>query len=200
MQFDPRDAPPRHRLGSSFESRGKDRSVDPQHTAAALEAAAAAPSVPLASSRTLALGFLAGAVVALLGGLLWAVVVIATQHDIGFVAVLIGAATGLTVHFIARGQVGVFERVLAGVFAAVGILIGRYAVFIHGLNDALHKDPRANGLSVGYFDGQQISYYLHHLGTVLGEDLYWLWILIAAAAAFRISGGGRVLGIGRRRY
>src|SRR5438067_966648 len=111
--------PPRHRLGSSFESsHDRGRPVDPQHTAAALAATAAAPSVPLPSSQALTLGFLAGAVVALLGALVWAVAVIATGYNIGFLAWLVGAATGLTVARVAGGPVGIFERGLAGLFAA----------------------------------------------------------------------------------
>src|SRR5690349_1858976 len=83
--------------------------------AAAVPAPAADTQSP--SSWSLALAFLAGAVVALLGGLAWAVVVIATRYDIGFLAVLVGVGTGLAVQLVARGPVGTFERALAGVFA-----------------------------------------------------------------------------------
>ena len=108
-------------------------------------------------------------------------------------------SVGLAVQRVARGPVGVFERVLAGVFAAGGILIGKYVIDIHELNDLIHQHPGTGQVSVGYFDGQYISFWVHHLGTVLRGNLYWLWIILAAAGAFRVSGGNAVLGMGRRR-
>jgi hypothetical protein len=201
MPFDPRNAPPRHEMGSSLDSAEARREPsDLQHVLAANAANAEAfAEIPAPGAKALTLGFLAAAVVALLGGLLWAGVVIVSHYDIGFLAVLVGIAVGFAVHRVAHGPVGVFERLLAGVFAAGGIFIGRYVIFIHGLNDALHHDPRTAGDSAGYFDTQWMSFFVNHFGTVLRENLYWLWFLLAAGAAFRTAGGNAPIGGGRRR-
>jgi hypothetical protein len=159
---------------------------------------AALTSEQTASPRGLALGLLAGAAVALLGGLLWGVVVIASKYNIGFLAFFVGLATGLAVQLVARRPVGMIPGLLVGLLAGVGILFGRYVVFIHALNDYLHKNPHTQGLSVGYFDSHEISVFVHNLGTFARDDFYWLWIFIAVVAAFRSAGGMRGVGVGRR--
>src|SRR5262249_2388835 len=96
----------------------------------ALTARLAAPQNPLLVSsgsaapseavrtRPLAVAFLAAAVAALAGALLWAGIVVATGYNLGILALFIGAATGLTAHRVAGAPVGAFGRCLAGVFAA----------------------------------------------------------------------------------
>ena len=79
----------------------------------------------------LPLAFLAGAGAALIGGLVWAGVVIATQFDIGFLAWFVGAATGLAVVRVAGSPIGAAGQVLAGAFAAGGLIVGKYVIFVH---------------------------------------------------------------------
>jgi hypothetical protein len=158
--------------------------------------ASAAPSEPV-KKRPLWLAFLAAAVVALLSGLLWAGIVIATGYNLGILAVFIGAATGLTAQLVAGAGIGGFERGVAGIFAAGAIILGDYVIIVHELKDFLAAHS-ASVASVGYFSGDQINDFVHHFGTyVHGFD--WFWIAIAAYAAFRTSGGGRVLGMGGTR-
>jgi len=165
--FDPGE--PRHTVGSSFE-RGEGRMLSPSDGPLP-----AGPS-PVTSSRALTRGFLAGAVVALLGALLWAVVAIATGYDIGIVAALVGAATGLTVVLVAGGPVGAFERGLVSLFAAGTIIVGYYVIFVHEVGG-------------GYFDGHSISFFVNHFGEDVGfRPIDWVWILLAVVAAFRVSG------------
>jgi hypothetical protein len=183
MPLDPRNAPPRHKIGSGFDpSAGKGAPVDPQHSAAA--DAAAAASVPEHSSKTLALGFLVAAVVAVVGGLLWAVVSIASGYNIGVLAWLVGAATGFAVQLVTRGPVAMFERVLAGLFAAAAIIVGKYVIFVHELRDALVK---LHAPPVGYFDSDVISEFVHNFGTYV-RPIYILWVGLAFVAAIRMSG------------
>lgn len=174
-----------------------------------LPAAAAAPKPLLAPTAVAAaseavrtwpvsLAFLAAAGAALVGGLLWAGISVATGYNLGFLAILIGAVTGLTAHRVAGAGIGGFERVLAGAFAAGAIIVGNYVIFVHEVKHelgVLHAPP---GISVGYFHGAEISEFVHHFGTyVHGFD--WFWIAFAAVAAYRTAGGQVVLGIGRRR-
>ena len=67
---------------------------------------------------------LAAAAAALVGGLVWAGVVIATRMDIGFLALGIGAATGFAVARIAGSSVRTVDRLVAGVLATGGIVVG----------------------------------------------------------------------------
>src|SRR5438128_6229539 len=91
--------------------------------------AVAVPSDP-PGTRSLSLAFLAAAVAALLGGLAWAAISAATGYNLGILAFLIGAATGLTAQWVASGPIGGFERGLAGLFAAVAVVIGDYVLFV----------------------------------------------------------------------
>src|SRR4051812_33215387 len=94
--FDPNA--PRQPVGSSFEE-GEGRMLSPSDGPLP-----AGPS-PVTSSRALGLGFLASAVVAVVGGVVWALVAVATGYDIGIVAWLVGAATGFSVVLVAGGPV-----------------------------------------------------------------------------------------------
>jgi len=153
--------------------------------------AAASEPVP---TRPLWIAFLAAAGVALISGLVWAGISIATGYNLGILAVLIGAATGLTAAAVAGGGIGGFERALSALFAALAIILGDYVIDVHYLKDIFAK----SGLSTGYFDSDQINDFVKHFGTyVSGRD--WLWIAIAAFVAFRTSGGKGALGMGRKR-
>jgi hypothetical protein len=159
--------------------------------------AADAPSDTV-TTRPLWLAFLAAAGAALIGGLLWAGISIATGYNLGFLALFIGALTGLTAQRVAGAGIGGFERGLSGLFAAGAIILGNYVIFVHEVKDALGTLHAPPGVSVGYFHGAEISEFVHHFGTyVHGFD--WFWIAIAAFAAIRTSGGNPVMGIGRTR-
>jgi hypothetical protein len=188
--FDPRDAPPRHQVGSSFEPPSTH--IPPGE---ALPHRPESEPIELPSGGRLFLAFLAGAVVSLLGALLWAVVVIATGYNIGFLAVLVGAATGLTIVWVARGPVGVFERVLASLFAAGTIVVGYYVIGVHDIKDHLDKLASHGGDTVGYLDTDMMSAFVHHFGDFV-QPIDWLWIAIAGFAAFRVSDPRRSSGAG----
>jgi hypothetical protein len=157
-----------------------------------------APSAPLAPITTAAtqeirpeaglVAALAAAVVAFLGGLLWAVVVIVTHYDIGVLAWLVGAATGAAVVRIAGGPVDTAQRLVAGALAAGGIMLGKYVIFVHSVKVALGDLLASNGERVGYLDTRQMSIFVHNLGTIV-KPIYILWLALAFFAAVRISGG-----------
>lgn len=148
-----------------------------------------ASSVPRPSSRNLGLGFVAAAVVALIGGVAWAAISVATGYNLGILAFFIGAATGYTAQLVAGGPIGGFERGVAGVFAAAAVVIGDYVIVIHEVRVHQSSFFIEHGVSVpGYLDANSMSAFIHHFGTfVHGMD--WLWIAIAAYAAIRTTGG-----------
>jgi hypothetical protein len=142
-----------------------------------------------------AVSVLAGAAVAIACGLVWAGIVIATRFDIGLVAWLGGVATGVTMVRVAGRPLGVASRVLAGLFSAAGIILGKYVIFVHDLNDEAHK-LNLDNLSLGYLDSKQMSLFIHHFSDIV-KPIYIVWVVLAFVAAFRTAGGRAVFG--RRR-
>jgi hypothetical protein len=145
-----------------------------------------------ATDGSLGLALLAGAAVAFVGGLLWAGVVIATRWDIGFLAWVIGAATGSAVFHLYRAPVGGLARVSTGVMAAGGILVGKYVIFVHDLKHAAgllaQQGLPINPALIGYSDSRVMGVFIHHLSSVV-RPIYGLWILIAFVAALRTAHG-----------
>jgi len=138
----------------------------------------------------LPLAFLAGAGAALIGGLVWAGVVIATQFDIGFLAWFVGAATGLAVVRVAGSPIGAAGQVLAGAFAAGGLIVGKYVIFVHAMKKAFGALLAAHGQSIGYLDTRQVNIFVHNFGSIV-RPVYALWGALAFFAAVRTSGGSQ---------
>jgi hypothetical protein len=138
------------------------------------------------SGRLVAL--VAGAVVAVLGGLAWAGVVVLVHWDIGILAWLVGAAVGRTMFGLAGGPVGVGERVAAGLFAAAGIVVGKYVIFVHAVKVTLGAALAEQGVHVGYLDSHAMSVFLHDFGKIV-QPMYALWVGLAFLAAARVAGG-----------
>ena len=169
---------------------------EPGSTAA--QAAAASVATPAdtdatpADPRTRALALGAGTAAALAGGLLWALVVIATRYDVGILAWVVGAATGVAIVRVAGGPVGVLERVVAAALGAGGILVGKYLIFVHEVRVTLHQLYPTEQFSIGYLDTQQMSIFIHNFGHVV-KPIYALWIGLAIIAALRTTAGRRVV-------
>jgi hypothetical protein len=155
-----------------------------------------APTVAREETTANFRGLLAGAAAALVGGLVWAGVVIATHLDIGILAWVIGVATGTAIVRISGGPVETLSRVLAGVFAAGGIMVGKYVIFVHELRDAYHTAFGSLAPSPGYLDPHQVSLFVQNFGSLV-KPIYALWVVLAFFAAFRIASGGPAFG--RRR-
>jgi hypothetical protein len=79
-------------------------------------------------------------------------------------------------------------RALAGVFAAGGILVGKYVIFVHALRSALDALLAGQGKSVGYLNTHAMSVFLHNFGSIV-RPVYALWVGLAFFAAFRTAGG-----------
>jgi hypothetical protein len=179
---------------------GSSHGWEPQLSAPTYQPAAKPPLLVTPTTTTVArrtsqgsLGpaLLAGAAVALVGGLLWAGVVIATRWDIGIVAWVVGAATGATVMRVFGGPLPGEARVAAGLMAAAAILVGKYVIFVHELKKAVNGLFGASGLpapSVHYLDTRQMGIFIHHFGSIV-KPVYGLWLLCAFVAAVRVGHG-----------
>ena len=123
--------------------------------------------------------------------------VITTRYDIGFLAWFVGAATGLAVVRVAGAPVSVPVRVMAGVFAAGGIIVGKYVIFVHALNKALNVLSAGRAHSVGYLNTHAMSVFVHNFSSIV-RPVYALWVALAFFAAVRTA-GGRAIYTRRRR-
>jgi hypothetical protein len=147
-------------------------------------------------ANRLPLALLAGAGVALVGGLVWAGVVIATHIDFGLLAWFVGAATGIAIVRVAGGYVTPGARVAAGLLAAGGVVVGKYVIFVHAVRKQLGMLLAAQGRPVHYLDTRQMGIFIHHVGSIV-RPIYILWIALAFVAALRTASGRATLG--RRR-
>lgn len=147
--------------------------------------AAGAAGSRLAGSRPIA--FLAAAAVAVVGGLLWAGVVIETRYDLGIIAWLVGVAAGRTLALVLNGRVGTVDRVVVGLLAAGGIVVGKYVIFVHDVKVDLGRLLVGAGDRVGYLDSKSMSVFLHHFGDIV-RPIYILWVGLAFITAARAAG------------
>lgn len=81
-------------------------------------------ATPMPPRSNLALAFLAGLIAAVIGGVLWAVVTVSTNYQIGFMAIGVGFLVGYAVRF-GRGNTAIFGYVGA-VLALFGCVLGNF--------------------------------------------------------------------------
>jgi hypothetical protein len=82
-------------------------------------------------------GFLAGAVAALVGAGVWALVTVLTGYQIGFMAIGVGFLVGLAVQFAGKG--------INKIFGVMGARGGRPGVLRHPAEDQPGRDSRIDG-------------------------------------------------------
>ncbi len=85
----------------------------------------------------------AGLIAALVGGFLWAVIVVATGYEVGWVAWAVGGLVGFTMLKVA-GAPSRGLGVRAAVLAVVGLLIGKWLIVEIGARTQLRDEIAAN--------------------------------------------------------
>ncbi|NOX55059.1 MAG: hypothetical protein GXP27_11610 [Planctomycetes bacterium] len=134
-------------------------------------------------------GICGGVAAAVVGGVIWGVIVIATGYEVGYVAWALGLLAGVTVVLATRGKRGVPLQVVAIASSVMGILIGKYVIFYHFVKKAIEEEmgaAMARELSV--FSVGLMSLFLESMGALLsGFDL--LWVVLAVLTAWRIPKG-----------
>ncbi len=151
----------------------------PYYSSYTIPAKAVEPSGPKYS-----LAVIGAAIVALVGGLVWAIIVVQSGYEVGFVAWGIGILAGFVVAYLARG-VTVSLQVIAVLAAGFGILLGKYVTFVHQLR-VVADDLLGSGEQFGYFGSNSIRLFRESLGDVFSaHDL--LWIGLAVISAWRIA-------------
>jgi acyl carrier protein len=86
------------------------------------------------TATSIGVAIASGAVAAIIGGIIWGLIVIATDYEIGYMATGIGLLTGFAVVFFS-GKKGLILQIIAVVSALVGIVVGKYITFYAILKD-----------------------------------------------------------------
>jgi hypothetical protein len=131
-------------------------------------------TAPLSSHLPAAVGGLIGA---LIGAAVFAIIGVATDHEIGYVAVLVGFLAGRGVHLGARGAFAPSLQMLAAGLAIFGLVAAKFFMMAYIIVDKLGTSAVSGRLfeAFGRFFGDMVGPF----------DV--LWVGLAVAAAFRAS-------------
>ena len=123
----------------------------------------------------------AGLVAALVGGIVWGLIVKWTQYEVGFVAWGIGFIVGTAVVYGARNLRGIPFQLTAVVLALVGIVVGKYLGFVWVGQDELDNV----GISLPVLSTDTVDIFWDTRSDVWS---WWdlLWAGLAVVTAFRI--------------
>ncbi len=123
----------------------------------------------------------AGLVAAIVGGVVWGLIVRWSDYEVGFVAWGIGFVVGSAVVLGARDRRGLPLQVLAVVLALAGIVLGKYLAFVWIGQDELGK----SGFELPVFSSDTVDLFWDLRSDIWGGwDL--LWVGLAVVTAFRI--------------
>ncbi len=128
-----------------------------------------------------------GALGAIVAAAAWAAVVIITNYEIGYLAVLVGFLAGYGVKFGAKGQHGKQLQRAALACTVVGLIATKYFIFAHFLSQAAAQE----GVSLGYFSPVTLKAFPSAIPSMLSPfDL--LWLFLALSSAWRVPAPPRV--------
>lgn len=126
--------------------------------------------------RHLPLAIVGGGLGALVSAAVWAAIAIATEFEIGYIAVLLGFLAGWGVKLGAGRARGVPLQVIAVVWSLLGLFIAKYAI-VAGI---LGRD-----YGLPYVGAETFDVFLEVLPEMVSPfDL--LWVVLAVGAAWRV--------------
>lgn len=132
-----------------------------------------------------------GAVGAALGAAVWAGIVVATNFEVGYVAVLVGFLSGMGVKIGAGKGRGQGLQILAALLAFAGLIFAKYLIFAWMVSQA----ATANGRVIAWYDPVILQMFPRMI-VQLSSPFDLLWIFIAVTAAYRVPAPTRVSIVG----
>lgn len=126
--------------------------------------------------NNLALPILGALVAAILGAILWTVIGVSTNHEVGYVALGVGALTGFAVKRLANGRTTRAHQIIAVIFSIIGVLLGKYFLFAYAINDGFD----------GMFDSFVFEMFQQMSGDIF-DALDILFLALAVVPAWRIA-------------
>jgi hypothetical protein len=142
---------------------------------------------------------LAGLAGAVIGGGIWALIVILTNFAIGYVAVGVGWLAGMAVVIGAGRKKGQVLQIVAVLCAALGLVIGKYFIVVHAIKGFVAKDDGQEAAdAISYFGGKTVEVFFELLPQVV-RPFDALWLILALGIAWRIPKPTAVrIGLARR--
>jgi hypothetical protein len=125
----------------------------------------------------------AGLAAAIVGGVVWGLIVKWTDYEVGFVAWGIGFLVGIAVLTATRGARGPAFQAVAVVCALVGIVVGKYLSFAWVLQEVAERETQG-ALEIPVLSTDTVDLFLDELGTVF-DWIDILWVGFAVYTAWR---------------
>jgi hypothetical protein len=131
-----------------------------------------------ASGNTYPLAVLGGLVGTLVSAAIWAAIVVVTNYEVGYVAILVGFLTGFGVKLGARKARGKELQILAAALSVVGLAAAKYFIFAY----TFVKIVSERGSEMSVFDPIIFHTFGDKIGSMLSPfDLLWLFLAVGAA-------------------
>jgi len=145
------------------------------------------PVLPPPTGRQLLNAVVAGLIAAIVGGIVWGLIVDATESEFGIAAIGIGVLTGFAVVLASRGSAGVPLQVIAALTAAFGVLWGKYYAFVK-VGQGIIDEQFGGAIDLPLFSGDTLEFFMDGFGELFsGWDI--AWIGFAIYTAWRIPQG-----------
>jgi hypothetical protein len=109
-----------------------------------------------------------GVLAALLAGIIWGAIAIATDHEFRILSVVVGLLCGYGVLLFARGRRGPLLQGVAIFSSMLGILVGKYIIVFHVLRQVVAEEHGNDAaLQVTIWSPQVIHFFIHHVNDLL---------------------------------
>jgi hypothetical protein len=123
----------------------------------------------------------AGLAAAVVGGVVWGLIVKWSEYEVGFAAWGIGFLAGIAILTATGGRRGVPLQALAVFFALLGILVGKYLSYAWVLQEVA-KEQTGGALELSVFSRDMVDLFREDLGAVFGWiDLLWVGLAVFTA-------------------
>ena len=170
-------------IAAKLQEQGMDRTESEQLVDTVYRQVAEAVKQEAFSPASLIPALVGGVVAALIGGAVWAGIVVLTDYEVGFIAWGIGALCGFAVVMASNGRKGVPLQIVAVATAMLGIVIGKYFSFYHFLKQYLAEEEGAEAAQqVSLFSMGLVQYFVQTLPGMLGlYDVLFFGLAILTA-------------------
>jgi hypothetical protein len=125
-----------------------------------------------------------GLLAAVVGGVVWVVIAAMTERELGLIAIVIGALTGYAVVLFSNKRIATVHKVIAVIFALIGILLGKYLTVVYFTSE-LFSDASMMDL---VFDGEMVRAFVETFTDYFSEPVDLLFIVLAIVSAWQIPG------------
>jgi hypothetical protein len=131
---------------------------------------------------------LAGLVAALVAGVVWGLIVKATNYEIGIAAWGVGLLAGWGVHLAAGRRIRPELAVVAVISALLGIFLGKYLSFVFVARD----EGKKIGIDVPLFSSNTWQLFWDSKSDVFSFfDVIWIGLAVVTAARVAMASYGR---------